>query len=425
MKVAIAGYGAEGKVSAEYWRAKGAEVTIVDESETIGHVPEEFHTLLGPGVFNKLDSFGLVIRAPGVDPRRLKTTSPVSSATNEFFSRCPAPIIGVTGTKGKGTVCSLIAAMFIADGRRVHLVGNIGAPALAELANIEPNDVVVYELSSFQLWDAEFSPTTAVVLMIEEDHLDIHSDMADYVEAKRRIVARQSPEDIVFYHPTNKYSRAIAETSHGMRVRYASAESVVVRDDSFWAGDDQIASTKYLQLVGWHNLENACAAIAVARHHHVSIDAIVKGMQTFKGLPHRLQFVAEIDGVRFYDDSISTTSGSAIAALGAFESGKVIILGGSDKGADFVEVVEACKSHEAKVVAVGAMGERVAELCAQIGVVYERVEGGMQDIVAKANDIAHDGDVVILSPAAASFDMYMNYADRGEQFIEAVKRLGR
>ncbi len=406
MKVAIAGYGIEGKASFDYWRALGAELTIVDERDIDSGLPDGVSTHFGPDAFAQLDGFDLVVRTASLRPDKIRTDGKVWSATNEFFAKCPAPIIGVTGTKGKGTTCSLIASILRRAGYTVHLVGNIGTPALETLANITSEDIVVYELSSFQLWDVEYSPHVAVVLPIEPDHLDIHASFDEYITAKSNIARYQTEADEIVFYSSNEWSRQIADASRAsLRSEYPFETDGVL---------------DALVLPGPHNRDNACAAIAATRGYVTDEAVIRQGLAAFTGLPHRLKFVKTIDGVRFYDDSISTTPGSAIAALNSFAEPKIIILGGSDKGATYDAVIAACKQTGSRVIVVGQTGKTIRALCEQAGVEVYNGGPSMDAVVATAQGIARDGDVVILSPASASFDMFKNYADRGDQFIAAL-----
>lgn len=425
MKVVIAGFGVEGQASLTYWHNQGAEVSIADERDSLSVPIEASRAILGGDAFTELGEFDMIIRSPSLNPAKLPYGDKVWSATNEFFAQCPAPIIGVTGTKGKGTTCSLIASVLRAAGKTVHLVGNIGVPALAVLPQITPDDIVVYELSSFQLWDAQRSPHIAVVLMIEPDHLDIHADMSEYVMAKSRIVMNQGPTDLALYHPSNELSEQIAHSGESRTARYGIVDDgqVYVKENTFFVQDTAICSVDALQVAGAHNQENACAAISAALAIGVDMSTIEAGLRDFQGLPHRLKFVRTVDGVSYYDDSIATTPGSAIAALRAFTEPRIIILGGSDKGATYNEIIAECQATNATVIAVGQMGQTIAELCEQNDVPYYRVEGLMDEVVAKAREIAGEGSVVILSPASASFDQYTSYSDRGDKFIAEVEAL--
>lgn len=427
MRVVIAGYGVEGKASFDYWRGRGDTVVIADERATLAEIPDGIETILGDGAFSQLGDFDMIIRSPSVQPAKLaQYGKKVWSATNEFFAHCPAPIIGVTGTKGKGTTCSLIVSILRAAGKTVHLVGNIGVPALSILPDITPDDIVVYELSSFQLWDARKSPHVTVVLLIEPDHLDVHASYDEYLAAKLNIASHQQTNDTVIYHPTNSDSATIATQSPGTQLRYQTNESVYIKGDMFYDAAGPICITSAVQLPGRHNLENACAAIAAARQIMPSItsEAIEAGLRAFTGLPHRLKFVAEKRGVKYYDDSIATTPGSAIAALNAFAEPKLIILGGSDKGADYHAIVEACKATDSQVLAIGQTGQKIANICQEFGVTCTHLtDVTMTDIVQQASQLALPGSVVILSPASASFDMFASYADRGEQFTAAATQL--
>lgn len=443
MKVAIVGYDVEGQASYRYYSARpDTEIVIFDEAELDeSTLPKGVEAHCGPTALAELklmNDFDLVLRTPGLPVHKLAGIHNVSSATNEFLKSCPGTVIGVTGTKGKGTTCSLLHAILKAEGRQSWLVGNIGAPALDVLDSIKADDYVVYEMSSFQLWDVTVSPQLALVLMVEPDHLDRHASMNEYVHAKANIRRFQKSGDICIYHPTNEYASQIAhiELRHGTegveppkRFGVPDDGQVYVTSNTFFIQNDPICSVKELRIPGIHNQMNACAAISAARAiANVANDSVIQGLNSFHGLPHRLKYVASVRGVDYFDDSIATTPGSAIAAIDAFDQAKVLIIGGYDKGADYSELITKIAESDSirGVVCVGQLGRKLAEdlKAATNYIEIHHVDGGtMTDIVKRAEIIAQDGDVVILSPAAASFDMFKSYADRGDQFINAVKSL--
>lgn len=428
MKIAIAGYGIEGQENYTYWSADSAnEVTIVDERADIGSsVPQGATTLLGEGVFGRLDDFDMVVRTAGLAPYKISTHGKIWSATNEFFEKCPAHIIGVTGSKGKGTTASLIASILEAAGKKVWLVGNIGVPALKVLPEVQPEDIVVYELSSFQLWDLERSPHTAVVLFIEQEHLDVHRDMADYVDAKAHITRHQTTNDLLIYNAENEYARSIADSSTAQKVGYPSEDTAHIRDNQFYYGDQALCSTDRLAIAGEHNKTNAIAAINAIWQYTQSAEAIEAGLAGFKGLAHRLAYVATVNGVDYYDDSIATTPSSAVAALRAFpDKKKVIILGGSYKGSDFSELARELTKHEVRALLIGDEAPRIEAACHEAGFTnYEIIDQPTAEtFTRRAAELAEPGSVVLLSPASASFGLFKNYVDRGEQFIAAVRGL--
>ncbi|HMI09884.1 MAG TPA: UDP-N-acetylmuramoyl-L-alanine--D-glutamate ligase [Candidatus Saccharimonadales bacterium] len=430
MKIAIAGYGLEGKSNYAYFASQG-DVTIVDERESIDDLPSGVPTILGESAFEKLSDFDLVVRTASLAPDKIKTNGKVWSATNEFFAKCSGTIIGVTGSKGKGTTCSLIANILREADQTVHLIGNIGVPALDVLDKVKPEDIIVYELSSFQLWDLEKSPAVAVVLMIEPDHLDIHADFEEYIAAKSNIRRYQTAKDICFYHPTNKFSRQIADMNE-----YPNAHpyndptddmSVYVEEGDFVEDNCVICPLDALQLPGKHNIDNACAAINAAMSGFgADRDAVERGLRAFHGLDHRLKFVRELEGRLYYDDSIATTPGSAVAAIKAFEQPKVVILGGSSKGATFEEVAKAADGNNVRcAILIGDEANKIEQEFSLTNVPTVNLGSGvtMNQIVKAARDQSQEGDVVILSPACASFGMFKSYSDRGDQFIAAVEAL--
>lgn len=427
MRIAIAGYGLEGRASYDYWSSDAAnDITIVDESlQPKFDLPAGVKTLLGPGAFEKLDGFDMVVRTAGLSPFKIKTDGKIWSATNEFFTKCPARIIGVTGSKGKGTTSSLITEILKASGRKVWLVGNIGTSALEVLDKIQPDDIVVYELSSFQLWDIKKSPHTAVVLMIEPDHLDVHVDMEDYVTAKSNISRFQSADDIAIFYAENQYSRRIGQASAGRKIAYPTQLTAHVADGKFYYAEQELCSIDSLKIVGKHNVDNAIAAIDAAWEYTHEATIIEAGLSNFNGLPHRLSFVRHVRGVDYYDDSIATTPSSAIAALRAFNKPKVIILGGSSKGSDFSQLAEEITHHDAQAILIGDEATRIAQALENAGFNSFEImkDASAKKFVERASELAKAGSVVLLSPAAASFGLFKNYVDRADQFIAAVNDL--
>jgi len=431
MKIAIAGYGVEGQASYRYYSQDPTNaITVFDQNPNL-EVPEGVETVLGSDAFEKLADYDLVLRSPPIHPSLLKTNGKIWSATNEFFEQCPAQIIGVTGTKGKGTTASLIAAIFEAAGKKVWLVGNIGISSIDVMSQIQPDDVVVYELSSFQLWDLKRSPQTAVVLLIEADHLNIHDNMEDYVHAKGAIREFQQDGDLCVYHPRNDYSSSIAHNNDkGRIIRYGIKDDggVYVANGSFYQNEQIICSVEALQLIGVHNQENACAAITVALAHGVTIEAITTGLQTFQGLPHRTEFVRNLDGVDYYNDSFSSAPSATVAAIRSFEQPEIVVIGGIDKGGDFSELYSAinAKPNIKELILIGEIRHKVhkglhdAGVSAKVTIFDGRT---MPEIVDYARSVAVTGDVVLLSPACASFDMFKDFYDRGTQFREYVQSL--
>lgn len=427
MNIAIAGYGLEGRSNYRYFSKLGYQITILDENSAVQDLPKDVATRLGEDAFKDLADFDMVVRGGASVPSKLTTAKKIWSATNEFLEKCPAPIIGVTGTKGKGTTTSLIASILRAAGKTVHVVGNIGVAPLDALADITANDIVVYELSSFQLWDAEKSPHIAVVLMIEADHLDIHASFDEYVQAKGNITRFQTEDDIVVFAKNNLYSGLIASGSRAQKVGVQSDFTFRANDGYFWHEGSKICSTDALKLPGAFNLDNACAAIAAAWNYTQDSEAVEKGLSDFKGLPHRLKHVKSVNGVSYYDDSIGTTVGSSSAAMRAFPQPKIIILGGSSKGdMNFAELASVAASENVKkAILIGEQAPVIQKALEDVGVAFDNLGSDvtMEEIVKHAAKITAPGDVVILSPACASFGMFKSYADRGDQFVTAVNAL--
>ena len=444
MKIALIGFGLEAKSAYDYFKSIDQNITfeIYDEnSKSKIELPNgakffgDFHD------FSKIQA-DLIVRTPAVNPSRLPKNAKITSVTNLFFEKCPAPIIGVTGSKGKGTVSSFIAEILRAAGLKVYLVGNIGLPALNELSKIQKDDAVIYELSSFQLWDAQKSPHIAILNNLEVDHLDVHDGFEDYVAAKMNIAKNQAENDFFIFNAENPIVLENVESlKNQLKAElqpFQDYNLAHIQENHFLWGNEVLFETDILKIPGEHNQKNACAAMIATfdflREKGFKIEEIFdfwrEGLSKFAGLPHRLKFVREFEDVRFYDDSIATTPGSAIAALNSFEKPKILILGGSNKGADLSELIEKIskmpEQELRKAILIGSESEKLAQKLALSG--FERfinlgTRTNMQEVVKTAFENAKSGDVVILSPAHASFDMFKSYVDRGEQFIENVNLL--
>ncbi len=425
-KVAIAGFAREGRSALAYFRNRGAEVTIVDEKESLSELPDGVPTILGKGAFEKLDGFDIVSRTASLNPRKIKTDGQITSVTKEFFKHCRGRVIGVTGTKGKGTTAALTDAILKEAKQPSHLVGNIGTPALDVLDEIEPNDIVVYELSSFQLWDIEQSPHVAVVVMVEIEHQDIHDDPQDYIDAKANISAHQTPSDITIFHPDNQLSEQVAAHGDGVKKRYLSKDAAYVKDGNIVIQEKVICAVKDIALLGQHNVENVCAAVSAVWEFTQDIDAICRAIMNFKGLKHRLEVIREVKGALYINDTISTTASSTVAALKSFDAPKILILGGFDRGLDYQYLVEEIVNNKVRqVIYMDAAGARLKDMLLEAGYDGDSLHEGksMADIVTLTANLHEAGDVVLLSPAAASFGMFKNYAQRGEKFRELVEKL--
>lgn len=428
MKVAILGYDTEGKVSYEYFLARGDEVTICDQNTEVA-VPEEAASVLGNAYLDNLDRFDLLVRTAGMPPRVILDKNPdvgskITTQINEFLKVSPTTnIIGVTGTKGKGTTSTLITKILEADGKDVSVGGNIGVPALSLLNKLTNESWVVLELSSFQLIDLRRSPKIAACLMMVPEHLNWHADFDEYLTAKSQLFAHQTTEDTAIYFAENENSTRIASISAGHKIPYFTPPGAWVKDDVITIDDNYICRTDELKLLGEHNWQNVCAAVTTVWQITQNIEAIRSVLTSFSGMEHRLEFVRDLNGVKYYNDSFGTTPETAIVAIQAFEEPKIAILGGSDKGASYDELAQTvATSNVRKVLLIGDQASRIQDALENAGFTDFTAGGNtMHEIVTNARSAAESGDVVLLSTACASFDMFKDYKDRGQQFKQVLR----
>ena len=405
------GLARSGKAAAEALSGRVEKVVCFDRDESldVGRLREigvELH--LGREEETLLQGIDLVVKSPGVPGETTLVTGarsrgiPVWSEIELGARLLPNPILGVTGTNGKTTTSELLGAMFRAAGRPVEVAGNIGRPLTSLVDVLEPDAWVVCELSSFQLEDVEMlCPRIAVLLNLAPDHLDRHGDFDAYANAKLRIFARQSEDDV-------------AIVPHGLGPVPGAGRRI-----EFDASDPLPAEPR---IPGPHNRENAAAATAAARAAGIPDEAIAEALLTFEGVPHRIETVRELDGVRYVNDSKATNVAAALRALASFRESRLhVILGGRGKHEPYGPLAEAFKPGDCAYV-IGESADEIAQALAAAGVRAERV-GTLEEALGAAAATARPADVVLLAPACASFDQFRDFEDRGDTFRRLVEEL--
>ena len=434
MKIAILGYGLQGKSSFEYWN-KGNEVTICDQNK-IDNAPFNAKLKTGENYLRDLAEFDLIVRSPSIYPKDIVSSNDesildkVTTNTNEFFKVCPSKnIIGVTGTKGKGTTSTLITKMLEADGKTVHLGGNIGTPPLEMLkSGIKSDDWVILELANFQLIDIKYSPHIAVCLMVSEEHLDWHSNMDDYINAKKQLFIHQKPDDIAIFLGNNPISESIVNVSQGKKIPYLGRLGANVIGNEIDIEGNKICGFNDIKLIGVHNQENICAAITAAWQITQNQKALLSAIRAFTGLPHRLEIIKSSNNITYYNDSFASAPEATLAAINSITNNKIMIIGGLDRNLNLDNLAIGIKQNSfaiRKVVLIGQSASRVAAQLDNIGYTnYEICTAKtMEEIVDKAKSLALPGDSIVLSPGFPSFDMFRNFEERGEKFRQVVTSL--
>ncbi len=432
MKVAILGFGVEGKSSARYWSRKGAQITVCDKDTSI-IVPDEYNKHLGEKYLVGLDEYDLIVRSPGIHPRKIteqygpKILEHVTTNVNEFFNVSPTRnVIGVTGTKGKGTTSSLIASILKRCGYVVKLGGNIGLACLDLLnGSTEADGWIVLELSNFQLIDLKHSPTLGVCLLVEPEHLDWHQSTEEYVEAKQHLFKWQSRGDTAVYYPASDLSKKVVSATTGRKIPYFIEPGAHIEHDNIVIEDTIICAINETKLLGKHNLQNVCAAVTVTWQITKDVEHTRKAIASFRGLPFRLELRATKNNIHYYNDSFASQPDATVAAIESISAPKVMIIGGYDRKLDLGRLARTVVSRSGdikKVVLIGNSAKRLADALSNLGYDNYVMETAktMDDILRTAKSFASKGDAVVLSPGFPSFDMFKNFEDRGEKFNEAV-----
>ena len=442
-RAAVIGVGVSNRPLMELLLSHGVNVTACDRKESLGEYGEELRRRgcelhLGEQYLHGLNQ-DIIFRTPGMRPdlpefqTAVKNGSLLTSEMEVFFDVCPCRKIAVTGSDGKTTTTTIIAGLLQSAGKRVHLGGNIGKPLLAETPSMLPEDFAVLELSSFQLMTMRKSPETAVMTNLSPNHLDFHRDYAEYIAAKEHIFIHQSAHDTAVFNADNTdtleesckvsgqcrmFSRKV-EVPNGVFLR---GEEIVSRTPE---GERVVMRTTDIRLPGVHNIENYMAAIA-AVEGLVSDEIIREFARTFGGVEHRIELVRTRNGVRWYNDSIASSPSRTIAGLNAFPEKVILIAGGKDKGISYAALGPVINEHVRFLILCGKTAEVIRESVRNAendwGLPVVEV-ADYPEAVAKADQEAKDGDVVILSPASTSFDRFANFMERGNTFKKLVNEL--
>lgn len=448
IQVCFIGVGVSHSALIRLFAQRGAKVTLRDRRtrEQLTDSPEELEELgvrliLGKDYLQDLDE-EIILRTPGMKyhtPELDKARAQGRVVTSEmelFFDLCPCPIIGVTGSDGKTTTTTIIAKMLEWEGYTVYLGGNIGRALLPTVEEMEPHHMAVVELSSFQLISMRRSPDVAVVTNVAPNHLDVHKDMQEYIDSKKNLILHQNAFSLTVLNADNEVTAAMASETRGDTLLFSRRHPVdrgayLDENGDLFYSDNQgrlkIMGKKEIRIPGLHNVENYLAAIA-AVFGYVSHDTMRQVAKEFGGVEHRIEFVRELDGVRWYNDSIATNPTRTIAGLDAFDQKLIVIAGGYDKKIPFLPLAPKLIDKVKILILTGVTAQKIEDTVTsytgynprELTILHAQ---DLPDAVALARAQAQPGDVVSLSPACASFDAYPNFEARGRHFKDLVNAL--
>lgn len=448
-KVAVIGLGVSNLPLLEYLYEKKAQVTVFDErtmdeipSETINKINTyEFSYSFGKNCLEKLNGFNIIFRSPSCLPTRIELQKEaergaiVTTEVEMLMEMCPCKIVGVTGSDGKTTTTSLINTILKKAGYKTFLGGNIGTPLFTKLPEMEPNDIVVLELSSFQLMNMHISPDIAIITNITPNHLNIHKDYQEYIDAKKCIFKNQNEKGILILNYDNDITRECAKEANGNVVFFSSKVKLdngfIVDGNIIKECNDKvrkhILNTDEVILRGNHNFQNIATALAATKTL-VDTDIAVQAIKEFKPVEHRIEFVKEIDGVKWYNDSASSSPTRTISGINAFKENIILIAGGYDKNLEYEPLAKPVVDKVSTLILIGQTAEKIYDVVKnESEKENKKINIYMCDTLEQTIEIAKKsakkGDVVLFSPASASFDMFKNFADRGHKFKDLVNKI--
>ncbi len=448
-RVAVLGFARQGQALARWLPTVGAQVVVSDQrsaeqlSAEIALFPNvEF--VLGGHPDSLLDGVDVLCLSGGVPldlpivRAAVERGIPLSNDAQLFLERCPAPVIGITGSAGKTTTTTLVGKIVERAGYKTWVGGNIGDVLLDVLADIRPEDRVVMELSSFQLEIMSVSPHIAAILNLTPNHLDRHGDMETYIRAKAHIILHQHEmRNIAVMNYDDKNTRALADEVYGGLVWFSGC--TLVSDGAFLAGErltlvgsaspdgeaHVICEKRDINLRGEHNVLNVLAACAITGAAGIQPEVMAEAIREFHGVAHRLEVVRVVNGVTYVNDSIATAPERVIAALRSYDEPLVLLAGGKDKNLDWEDMIRLALVKARHIVAFGAAGDLVVDTVRQVTGDTEAVSRvqSLEQAVARAAGLAQPGDVVLLAPGGASYDAYTDFAERGEHFRQLVMNI--
>lgn len=448
-KVAIIGLGVSNIPLLDYMNEKEARVTVFDD-RTIDKIPiealekvrkYEINSYFGEDSLKNLKGFDIIFRSPSCMPNRKELQEEVergavlTSEIEMVLQMSPSTIIGVTGSDGKTTTTALIYEIIKAKGYKCFLGGNIGTPLFTKIGEMLPEDIVVLEMSSFQLMGMEISPQISVITNISPNDLNIHKDYEEYIEAKKNILKNQDNNGVIVLNYDNEITKEFENEANG-KVRFFSSkeklsDGIILDNGIIKECKDKvrrhILDTKNIKLRGNHNYENACAAIA-ATAGLVDVDTQIDVISNFGGVEHRLELVKEIDGVKWYNDSIGTSPTRTIAGLQSFDEEIILIAGGYDKHLDYTPLAKPILDKVKTLILMGQTADKIFYAVKEEAEIQNKqieiyVCDSLEDTVKMAHKVAKQGQIVLFSPASASFDLFKNFAERGKKFKELVNRI--
>ena len=442
--VAVVGIGVSNIPLINFLVKLGAEVTAFDmkEENELGKIASEFKSKgvkleLGKGYLEKLTGFEVVFKTPSMRidcealVRAKNEGAYITSEMEEFVKYCKGKIYGVTGSDGKTTTTTIISKLLEAQGYKTWVGGNIGTPLFSNIEEINADDMVVLELSSFQLMTMDSPIDVAVVTNLAPNHLDMHKDMQEYIDAKKNIFLYQNEDNLLVLNRENEITYRFEKEAKG-HVREFSSKRVITngsyyKDGTLYLEGKEVCKKNDIVIKGMHNVENYLAAF-IATKDDVEIETMKKVAETFAGVEHRCELVREIDGVKYYNDSIASSPTRTLAGLFAFEKKVILIAGGYDKHIPFEPLAEQGYPFIKEIILMGdtryLIKEAFDKLKDEKGIeVPSIMVNSLEEAVIKAKEIAKEGDIITLSPACASFDMFPNFAVRGNKFKEIVNNI--